>query len=108
MYIDERKDLFRNSGNRSNPYRIMLILLVIVVLVAVLRDYASGEIWPPFVPTPTPTRTVNSFITEGETHFQAGNLAKAIESFNKALILEPNNTAVRVEHDLVDADVGQR
>ena len=97
MYIDERKDLFRNSGNRSNPYRIMLILLVIVVLVAILRDYASGEIWPPFVPTPTPTRTVNSFITEGETHFQAGDLAKAIESFNKALVLEPNNTAVRVE-----------
>ena len=97
MYIDERKDLFRNSGNRSNPYRIMLILLVIVVLVAVLRDYASGEIWPPFIPTPTPTRTVNSFITEGETHFLAGDLNKAIESFNKALVLEPNNTAVRVE-----------
>ena len=53
MYIDERKDLFRNSGNRSNPYRIMLILLVIVVLVAVLRDYASGEIWPPFAPSIT-------------------------------------------------------
>lgn len=97
MYIDERKDLFRSSGNRSNPYRIMLILLVIAVLVAVLRSYASGEIWPPFVPTPTPTRTVNSFITEGETHFQAGNLDKAIESFNKALLLEPANTAVRVE-----------
>ena len=97
MYIDERKNLFRNSGNGSNPYRIMLILLVIVVLVAVLRDYASGEIWPPFVPTPTPTRTVNSFLIEGETHFQAGDLTKAIESFNKALVLEPNNTAVRVE-----------
>ena len=44
MYIDERKDLFRNSGNRSNPYRIMLILLVIVVLVAVaLVMYELGE-----------------------------------------------------------------
>lgn len=97
MYIDERKDLFRNSGNRSNPYRIMLILLIIVVLVAVLRSYASGEIWPPFVPTPTPTRTINSFITEGQTHFQAGNLEKAIASFNQALLLEPANTTVRVE-----------
>ena len=43
--------------------RIMLILLVIVVLVAVLRDYASGEIWPPFVPTPTPTRTTTTTAT---------------------------------------------
>ncbi len=97
MYINERKDLFRHSGKNSNPYRIMLILLVIVVLLAFLREYVSGKIWPPFVPTPTPTRSVNSFITEGETHFQAGNLQKAIESFNKALILEPENTAVRVE-----------
>lgn len=97
MYIDERKDLFRNSGNRSNPYRIMLILLMIVVLVAFLRGYTRGEVWPPFVPTPTPTRTVNSFITEGQTHFQAGDLTKAIESFNKALLLEPENTDVSVE-----------
>ena len=69
MYIDERKDLFRNSGNRSNPYRILLILLMIVALVAFLRGYTCGEVWPPFVPAPTPTRTVNSVITEGQTHF---------------------------------------
>ena len=97
MYIDERKNLFRNPRGSSNPYFIMAILLVVVALIAVVRAFAQGEIWPPFIPTPTPTRTVNSFITEGETHFQAGNLAKAIESFNKALVLEPNNTAVRVE-----------
>lgn len=60
MYIKERQNLFRNPKNQSNPYRIMLLLLVIVVLVAVLRSYAQGAIWPPFIPTPTPTRTINS------------------------------------------------
>ncbi len=41
----------------------MFILLCIVIVIAVMRDYTSGKIWPPFVPTPPtpPTRTVNSF-----------------------------------------------
>lgn len=75
----------------------MLLLLVIVVLIAVLRSYAEGAIWPPFLPTPTPTRTVNSYMVEGNTHFQAGNLDLAIESFNKAAALDPTNTQLLIE-----------
>ena len=97
MYIQERKNLFRNPRNSSNPYRIMLLLVIIVVLIAVLRSYASGDITPPFIPTPTPTRTVNSFLVEGQTHFQAGNLDKAIEAYRKAITLEPENTSIMVE-----------
>jgi tetratricopeptide (TPR) repeat protein len=97
MYIQERKNLFHRPGGQSNPYRVMLLLLIIVVLVAVLRSYAQGQIWPPFVPTPTPTRTVNSYVVEGSTHFQAGNLEKAIESYQKAIAMEPNNTELMVE-----------
>jgi len=97
MYIKERQNLFRNPKNQSNPYRIMLLLLVIVVLIAVLRSYAEGAIWPPFLPTPTPTRTVNSYMVEGNTHFQAGNLDLAIESFNKAAAMDPTNTQLLIE-----------
>ena len=96
MYINERKNLFHKPKPASNPYLIMFILLCIVIVVAVMRDYTSGKIWPPFVPTPTPTRTVNSFLVEGDTHFQAGNLDAAIDSYNKAILLEPENVDVRV------------
>ena len=95
MYINERKNLFRSPRGTSSPYFVMAILLVVVVLFAVVRAFAQGEIWPPFVPTPTPTRTVNSFVIEGDTHFQAGNLDKAIESYRHALVLETNDTHVR-------------
>ena len=95
MYIDERKHLFRNPRGSSNPYFIMAILLVVVALIAVVRAFAQGEIWPPFIPTPTPTRTVNSFVIEGDTHFEAGNLDKAITSYQQALVLEPNNAHIR-------------
>ncbi len=97
MYINEKKNLFHQPRGQSNPYRVMLLILIIVVLIAVLRSYAQGEIWPPFVPTPTPTRTVNSYVVEGSTHFQAGNLEKAIESYQKAMALEPNNPEIMVE-----------
>ena len=95
MYIDERKNLFRSPRGSSNAYFIMAILLVVVALIAVVRAFAQGEIWPPFIPTPTPTRTVNSFVIEGDTHFEAGNLDKAITSYQQALVLEPNNAHIR-------------
>ncbi len=97
MYINERKNLFHKPNRASNPYLIMLILICVVIVAAVMRDYASGKIWPPFIPTPTPTRTVNSFLVEGDTHFQAGNLDAAIDSYNKAILLEPENIDLRVK-----------
>ena len=97
MYIDERKNLFRSPRGSSNPYFVMAILLVVVLLIAVVRGFAQGEIWPPLVPTPTPTRTVNSFVVEGDTHFEAGNLDKAIESYRQALVLEPNDAHISAE-----------
>ena len=95
MYIDERKNLFRSPRGSSNPYLVMGVLLVIVGLIAVVRAFAQGEISPPFIPTPTPTRTVNSFVIEGDTHFQAGSLEKAIDSYRQALVLEPDNPQIR-------------
>ncbi len=97
MYIKERHNLFRSPKGQSNPYRVMVILLIIVLLIAVLREYASGSITPPFIPTPTPTRTVNSFVVEGSTHFQAGNLDKAIAAYKQAVVMQPNDPMLLVE-----------
>jgi tetratricopeptide (TPR) repeat protein len=43
------------------------------------------------LPTPTPTRTTDSFVIEGETHFAAGNLDAAIEAFKNATRLNPED-----------------
>jgi tetratricopeptide (TPR) repeat protein len=97
MYIEQRKDLFRKGKRGSNPYIVMLLLLLIVAFVAVLRAYGRGEIWPPFVPTPTPTRTVNSYRIEGDMHFKAGSLERAIDAYKQAILLEPENIDIRIE-----------
>jgi tetratricopeptide (TPR) repeat protein len=44
-----------------------------------------GQIQPLFLPTPTPTRTANSYILEGETLFKAGALEKAISAYQEAV-----------------------
>jgi len=51
----------------------------------------AGQIQPMFSPTLTPTRTADSFAFEGETHFKAGDLKKAITAYNNATRLAPQN-----------------
>lgn len=97
MYIPERKPLFRKPKHQSNPYRIAAMLGVLLVLLLVLRNLNTGKITPMFLPTYTPTRTINSYADEGETYFGAGNLEKAIEAYQQAVVLDPTNVELLAE-----------
>ena len=97
MYVPKRKPLFRKDVRQTNPYAIAAMLAVILLLVMVLRGLNQGEITPMFMPTPTPTRTLASFADEGEVYFGAGDLDKAIEAYQQAVALDPNNAQLRAE-----------
>ncbi len=100
----EGKDIqFRNPKRRSSPFRVMILLVLIVALVGVLRSYARGDIEPLFMPTMTPTRTTNSFVVEANTHFLAGNLDKAIAAYQKAIELDPTDVTILVKLAQVQA-----
>ena len=62
-----------------------------------VRMYNLGQIKPIMMTTPTPTRTLNSYAQEGETHFQAGNLEKAIEAYQNAIRINPEDAELRAE-----------
>jgi len=51
-----------------------------------------GDVQPLFLPTPTPTRTTNSYVMEGEAQFKAGSLGGAISAYQQAVSVEPNNS----------------
>jgi tetratricopeptide (TPR) repeat protein len=89
-YNGER-NLFSKPRKTSNPVRIFFGLLVLLGLLFLMRGFTSGQFTPLLQATPTPTRSLNSYTMEGDTHFQAGNLEKAIEAYNNALEIEPNN-----------------
>ena len=97
MYLEGKEPTFRKQPRRANPYRVLVLLVLIVAFLAILRAYARGDIETPFMPTHTPTRTTYSYVVEGNTHFMAGSLDKAIESFQKATEVDPNDPALYVE-----------
>lgn len=82
---------FRPEKQRINPYRVIILILMIMGGIWLLMRIDQGEVKPLFQPTPTPTRTVNSYIMEGEAQFLAGALEAAIEAYQQAVVVEPDN-----------------
>ncbi|MGA9396774.1 MAG: tetratricopeptide repeat protein [Anaerolineaceae bacterium] len=97
MQLSGREPTFRNIRPRSNPYRILVWIILIVLGLVVVRSLNSGEIRPLFLPTPTPTRTSNSYALEGETHFMAGDLDKAIAAYQLATMADTGNPQLWAE-----------
>jgi tetratricopeptide (TPR) repeat protein len=74
-----------------------MLLVMLVGVLFILRGYNQQEIKPLFLPTPSPTRTSNSFALEGQTHFAAGNLDQAIAAYQQALQTDPTNAQLWTE-----------
>jgi len=92
-----KRNIFSKPTKKSNPLRVFFGLLIILGLLFVNRAVKIGKITPLLEPTPTPTRTFNSYTQEGETHFQAGNLEKAIEAYQSAIRINPHDADLRAE-----------
>ncbi len=97
MYLQGKEPSFRKTHKKANPYRVLVLLALIVFFFTVLSGIARGDIEPLFMPTPTPTRSTDSFVIEGETHFAAGDLDSAITAFQSATELDPNDTTLFTE-----------
>jgi len=76
---------------------VLVLVALIVFFGTVLSGIAKGDVQPLFMPTPTPTRTTNSFVIEGQTHFEAGNLNAAISAYQNAIQLDPNDPNLFIE-----------
>ena len=96
MYLRGNKwSVTRRPGKRSNPWRVMLLLLLIGV--ALYFNQVIVPATPPlFFPTATPTRSPESFLNEAGQFFNQGKLPQAIEAYQQAIIADPNNPAIFV------------
>ncbi len=88
---------FRSQRARSNPARVFFLLTLVLGGLFLLRSIGSGAVKPLYDITPTPTRYSTNYALEGQTHFQAGNLPKAIEAYQLALEQDPQNVQLWVE-----------
>jgi tetratricopeptide (TPR) repeat protein len=80
---------------RPNWFRIILLSLLVLGGAYVNRFVLPNQ--PQLgVPTPTVTRSPESFVTEAEEHFTQGKLVPAIEAYKQAIASSPENPAVYV------------
>jgi tetratricopeptide (TPR) repeat protein len=88
---------FRPQKSSANAYRVIVLLALIMGGIYILMGIDRGDVQPLFQPTPTPTRTANSYVMEGEAQFFAGALGGAIEAYQLAVEVEPDNAQAWAE-----------
>ena len=91
--MSSQKNIFFRKPT-TNPYRIFTLLLMVLGGVWLIRQLESGAVRSPFTPTPTPTRAVQSYALEGDAQFAAGQLDAAIQAYQEATRIDPNNAEV--------------
>ena len=86
----EKLKLSQDRG-RSNPWRILALLLLIAGGFLLVRAERQGDVQPLFSATPTATRTGASYADEATAHFYAGDLESSIEAYKHAVRVDSEN-----------------
>lgn len=90
-----RGEQLRLSGERGpNPWRVGFLLALIAIGLLLIRLRETGEVQPLFLATPTATRTANSFAEEAVTQVSAGNLRQAVNAYQNAVQVNPQEAGL--------------
>ncbi|HJS28620.1 MAG TPA: tetratricopeptide repeat protein [Anaerolineales bacterium] len=94
---------FSERRAKSNPYRLLLWFGLILGGLWLLWQIEAGEMQSLNFTTPVPTRSAASLVEEARTLFDSGRLLSgpaevdAIEAYQEALRLDPDNPALLTE-----------
>ena len=92
---------YRPREKKRNPLVTALLFVLLLVMMAVLAGLLGiyvgyFQVKPPtlaerFAPTPTPTRPAVLYIADGDEYFAEGKLPQAIDSYEQAIRIDPDN-----------------
>jgi len=96
----------RNRGRRANPLRIIFILILIGGAVYINQVVVPAT--PPlFIPTATPTRSPESFVSQAEELYTSGKLTQAISAYQEAVLSDPDNPSIYIAMARIQVFNGQ-
>lgn len=96
MYLSGSKWNMKKKRPRSNPWRVMLLVMIIAALIYVERIIVP--VVPPFfVPTPTATESPVTYASAAENQFRSGKLLQAEQSYLQAIAINPEEAAFYIE-----------
>ena len=96
MYLRGNKWTMNRKTRRPSFWRILL--LVILIGAALYINQVVVPATPPlFVPTPTITRSPESFVNQAQDAFSAGKMNLAIEAYKEAVNANPSNPSNYLE-----------
>ncbi len=78
-----------------NWFRIILLGLLVLIFIYI-NQVVLPDVQPIGVPTATPTRDPESYITEAEELFNQGKLLQSIDAYQNAIRSNPNNPATYI------------
>ena len=78
---------------RSSPFRIFILVVLVGALVYVNQVIVPATP-PPFIPTPTPTRSPESYVTDAENLLNEGKFSQAIQAYEEAIQADPTNPSI--------------
>ncbi|MBN2550951.1 MAG: tetratricopeptide repeat protein [Anaerolineales bacterium] len=91
---------------RPSVWRIAL--LVILIGAALYINQVVVPATPPlFIPTPTPTRSPESFVNQAQEFYQAGKLTQASQAYENAIFADPTNPSNYIELARIQAFTGK-
>jgi tetratricopeptide (TPR) repeat protein len=92
MYLKGSKWTMLKRRKRPSPWRI--IFLLILVAGALYFNQVIVPATPPlFIPTPTATRSPESFVSEAENLLEQGKISLAIDAYYDAIQADPRNAS---------------
>ncbi|MGE5249007.1 MAG: tetratricopeptide repeat protein [Bacteroidota bacterium] len=96
MYLKGNKWSVTRRRRRPNWFRI-IILSLLVLGFATFNRMVVTKMQPLGVPTATPTRPPESYVTEAQQLFTEGKLLQSIDAYEQAIAARPDDSATYVD-----------
>jgi tetratricopeptide (TPR) repeat protein len=90
MYLRGSKWSYNRRKKPVNPFRIF-VLSILVAGAIYVNQVVVPTTHPLFIPTPTATRSPESYISEAEDYLTNGKMNQAMQSYEKAIQADPTN-----------------